>query len=319
MSVRLPPQAAFLAGILLTGYGLLVVLGVLPHDALLAGLAALLLGVGVLAFAARRDAASAALPAPPIGRRGLAVALLGAAAAVGVVAYNLAIHSDLSLPEWGILAYGIALVAAAFRLDRRVAGVPVATLVGWSFPLLLAPFALYAMNAILADRTPAPAAPIIAMGLVQPLALLLGLLGDKAQVAGVNLVLPTPRGPLSIGVGLVCAGLYPMVLFMGVLGLHGWQRQLPPKRLAGYLGLGLGGLYAANLLRMLIVAKVGQAWGADALQEAHANLGWALFVGFMLLFWGVVLRRLEPAQPTASGEEEVTGPRPPRGPARDPS
>ena len=274
-----------LVGLMLAGYGLLVVVGVLPHDAFWAGAVSLVLGAVLLAWG---------LPKVSI-RRGRVVAALGAVAATGVVGYNLAMGSGMSLPEWGILAYGVALMAASRRLESRVGKVQVGTLVAWSFPLLLAPLSLFALNAGLSDGATA-ANPVIHRFIVLPTAMGLRLVGTPVDVVGNNLILSTPRGGLTLGVGLVCAGIYPMVLFLGLVGLHAWNEKVGWKRLAAYIAAGLAGLWLVNILRMVALAKVGIRWGPVALQTAHANLGWILFALFMVAFWAVVLRRA-PAKP----------------------
>lgn len=321
-----------LSGLGLTGYGALTLLGVLAHDALVAGLLSLLLGlllllpgIGGKPEPATRHGSSAWPPvgadrridrvrapadAPPGGgsdasgsgrrMRGLAVAVIGFFAVAGVLTYNLALGSQIGLPEWGILGYGALLLFASTRLDRQVGRFPVNTLVGWSFPVLLAPLLLFAVNAMLSGPASsdagAAAQPVIIATLVVPMAAGLRMAGTPAEVVRDNVVLQTSSGSLSLGVGLVCAGLYPMVLFMGILGMHAWQRGLGKGRFAAYMGVGLVGLYVMNLLRLVMLAKIGQRWGGEALQTAHAHLGWILFAGFMAAFWGLVLRRIE-AQP----------------------
>lgn len=276
-----------LAGLVLAGYALLVLGGVLPHDALVSGVVALVLAVPLLL--------GARLPRIAL-RRAWLVALLGAGAAGGVLLYNVLAGSGVGWPEAALLAYGLALLAAAPNLERRVARWDVATLVGWSFPLLLAPLAIFSANAVVEGGGAGAAAPLIEHGLANPLAAALVATGDPARVVDRNVLMATPRGTLALGIGMVCAGIYPMVLFLGVLGLHGWQQRMDPRRFALYLVLGLAGLWLANLVRLVALAKVGKTYGAEALQVAHAHLGWVLFIGFMLLFWGVVLRRLEPAR-----------------------
>lgn len=311
------------AGVCLVGYGLLVTLQIVAHESLAAGLASLALGAGLLASLlwspgiprASRDALEAPPPVPtasPTRPRELAldtrawwVGALGAAMAASVLAYDALVGSGLSIPEWGLLAYGLALTAAAPLMASGAHRDRVAEAVGWSFPLLLTPLVLYAIHGIISGpaglHTSGLVDPLIHYALTLPTATLLGAIGTASHVTGNNLILATPRGSLTLGVGLVCAGIYPTVLFLGVLAMHGWRERLAPRRLAGYLGLGLAGLYAANLLRLLALAKVGQIWGGATLQTVHAHLGWILFVGFMLAFWSLVLRRWE--QPTGASRQ----------------
>lgn len=274
-------------GLGLLGYGLLVVLRILAHDALLAGGLSLVLGLLLLATG---------LPVVEV-RRGRLVAAIGAVAVGGVLGYNVATGSGLGGHEWGLLLYGALLLVAATRLDRAVGRTQVGTLVGWSFPLLLAPLLLFALNAVIAGNADPSAGgvmrPLIAHTLVLPMAWGLALFGTPTDVVGTDVLITTTRGTLTLGIGLVCAGLYPMVLFTGVLALHAWREGLPPRRLAAYLALGFVGLWVANLLRLVLLAKVGVRYGAEALTTVHAHIGWVLFALFMALYWAIVLRYVE--------------------------
>lgn len=290
--------AAFV-GTGLAGYGALIVLRVLPHDAPLAGWAALGLGMALLVVGLLNGSSAPGQErAPGSRRRAHAVTAVGAIAIVGVVAFEAVRGNGLERPEWGILAYGAGLLVAAPHLGRPVGRWTVGDAVAWSFPLLLAPLAMYALNAVLSGDGSTAAMPVVHVLLVVPTGTVLGWLGTPVDITGNQLVMATPRGSLVLGIGLVCAGLYPMVLFGGLVALHGWREGHGPKRLAAYLGAGLVGLWVVNLARLAMLAKVGQASGAGALQTAHAHLGWVLFGLFMLVFWAVVLRYVErPARP----------------------
>jgi exosortase/archaeosortase family protein len=281
-----------LVGLMLAGYGLLVLAGLLPHDSPWAGAASLLAGAAVLAFGL-----------PAVGApRAQVVAALGCVCVGGVAGNALAMRDGLGVAEAAIVAYGLLLVAAAPNLRRgvRLRGRPVAvsTLVGWSFPVVLAPLSLFALNAALSAGGPgAAAAPLVERLVVAPTAAALGLLGTPVDRVGSTLLLATPRGTLSLGVGLVCAGLYPAVLFGGLVGLHAWRARLPPSSIVGVLAAGLAGLWVLNLLRLVLLTKIGVRWGMDALQAAHANVGWIQFCAFMAAFWAVVLRGIAAPPP----------------------
>lgn len=298
-------RARLLAGLLLLGQGLLVVTRILDHEApFAAGVALVVAGGALLAWPlvrARTRKAAPATATPRDARRSLLLGSIGALAAGGVVVYNALARSDLSPPEVAILGYGLALVVAAMFLERRLAGVPVTTLVAYSFPLVLAPLGLFAVNAMLAHA--GGAAPLrwyIQGGLVAPMAAGLQLGGISAQALGDTVRLGTPQGALFLTVGVVCAGFYAGVLFMGVFALFAWESRTPPPRLAAYLGLGLLGLHAANVVRLIALGAVGFAWGGQALQDFHEHAGWVLFLGWTIAFWWLVLRRFEgPARAAA--------------------
>jgi exosortase/archaeosortase family protein len=290
----------------LTGQGLLVATGVLGHEApLWIALLLLLAGAVLIAWPALRGAPDpdAKPAARPSRLRAGAVAALGATAAGGVLAYNVAASSSFTAPEIAILVYGLALLVASTRLQAKVAGVPVGTLVAYSFPLALAPLGLFAVNAAITTWGDSPAMQWYVRDLlVAPMSALLQLGGMDATALGTTVRLATPRGPLFLTVGTVCAGLYASVLFLGLFGLFAWQARTPPPRLAAYLTLGLVGLHVANIARLVLLAVVGEAWGGVALQQFHQHAGWALFLAWMVLFWALVLRRFEgPARPRLTG------------------
>lgn len=279
-------RLVWLAGLALVGYGGLVAMDLIAHESLLAAAGSLLLG-GFLLL--RGDPPSAASGRPAL------VAGLGLAALAGVVFYNLTFDSGFSPPEWGLVLYGLALLAAAANLDASLGSLEVETLVAWSFPLLLGPLALFAFDAALAGPRGTGmrslADPFIAHALVTPMALTLQALGTPVEKAGTHLVLETADGSLTLGVGLVCAGVYPLLLFAGLLGLHAWQNRSRPRKALAHFGIGAAGLYVFNLARLVVLAKIGERWGAWWLQTVHAHLGWILYGIFALLFWIVIVPR----------------------------
>lgn len=286
-------RLGLLAGLLLTGQGLLVATGILDHEApLVVGLLLLVAGAALLwGAASRRSRADAPLPRT---RRAWLVALLGASAALGVLAYDARAKNGLALPEVAILLYGLALLAAAPCLDRRVGRAPVGTLVAYSFPLVLAPLALYALNAAIVGGAGAtPLSWYIRHLLVAPMAALLSLGGIEVAQLGETLRLSTPGGALFLTVGVVCAGLYAGAIFLGIFMLFAWESRTTGARLLAYLALGVAGLHAANVLRLVLLGYVGYAWGGEALQRFHRHAGWVLFLAWTLAFWALVLRRFE--------------------------
>lgn len=285
-------------GISLAGYGLIILIGLVAHESLWIGALSLLIGLILLATG---------LPQIRIDRAWL-VGALGGLIVTGTLAYNIATSSGLGLPEVALVAYGLALVTAAFHLHRNLGRFPVGVLVAWSFPVLLAPLALFAADAFLAGplgpSTGDLAAPLIGHLLVTPMSVALALLGTPNQVVGNNLLLDVSGGTFALGVGLVCAGFYPMILFGGVLGLHAWNTEMPRGRFLGYLATGIIGLWVVNIIRLVILGMVAARWGGQAVQTTHAHIGWVLFGLFMVLFWGLFVRRLEAHRSEAGGPPE---------------
>ncbi|HWG89750.1 MAG TPA: exosortase/archaeosortase family protein [Candidatus Thermoplasmatota archaeon] len=297
--------AAFLGGILLAGYGGLILADLLAHESPLVG-AFLLLGGGLLAWAACPRALAPVTPqAPPpraASRVGVALAVgLGLLLSGGTLLYNLLASSSLSTPELALVGYGLLLLVAAPHLHKRVGPVAVGKFAAWSVPLLGVPLGMYALDAAIeALGADSPFGSLIAVTLVAPMAAALSLLGIESSTIGQTLILATPAGTLSLGVGLVCAGIHPSLLFLGVFTLYAWEEETPPRRLAALLILGLAGVYLANLARLVALALVGYHWGGVALQQAHAHLGWLLFVAWMGVYWWLVLRRFQGPRPAPS-------------------
>lgn len=272
-----------LAGLALAGQGLLILTRVLDHEApLWIGAAILLLGLALVGSTMRGQGVAIS-PA-----RARLVLALGLVCVTGVLAYNLLRRSTLGPPEVAILVYGGALALASRRLDRF------GRIVAYSFPLVLAPLSLYALNAALAAGAGGtPLTLYIRHGLVVPMALALGLFGIDVTLLGETLRLATPRGALFLTVGVVCAGLYAMILFLGVFALFAWEQRTTGWRLAAYLSLGILGLHVANVVRLVLLALVGYEWGGEALQTFHQHAGWVLFLVWAVVFWWLVLRRFE--------------------------
>ena len=288
-------RAMLLAGLLLVGQGLLVVLRVLDHEAPYATGVAIVVAGAALVFGAWRQQKAARVVEAPRARdsRSWLVGVLGALAAGGVVTYNVRADSGFAAPEFAILGYGVVLMLAAPHLHRAIGSVRVGTLVAYSIPLVFAPLALWALNAVLdayADST--PMRWYVSDALVAPTAWLLDALGqDVTRIDDTFRV--GSDSPLFLTVGVVCAGLYATVIFLGVFALFAWEQKTPPMRLAAYVAIGVVGLHVANILRIALLVVVGDRWGSDALQATHRHAGWVLFLVWSLLFWAVVLRRLE--------------------------
>lgn len=289
-------RLTLVAGLLLVGQGLLVVLGVLDHEAPFATGAAITVAGVVLAGVGWRRTARPAEPEARAVRdwRTWFVGILGALAAAGVVLYNVLASSTFVAPEYAILGYGVALLLAAPYLHRRVGPVSLGTLVAYSIPLVLAPLGLWAVNAVMdAHAESTPMRWYVSDGLVAPTSWLLALTGQDVTTTGDTFRVMSASGPLFLTVGVVCAGLYATVIFLGVFALFAWEQKTPPTRLAAYLAVGVVGLHFANVVRIALLVVVGERWGVDALQAFHKHAGWVFFLAWSLLFWAVVLRRLE--------------------------
>jgi exosortase/archaeosortase family protein len=173
-------------------------------------------------------------------------------------------------------------------------------------PLVAAPLGEYALDAALdAGVGSSPLDAFIRHVLVPPMTAALDVLGFDVAYQGQTVELGTPRGTLFLTVGLVCAGLQPGILFLGVLGLHAWREETSAEQGALLLGLGAIGVYLMNLVRLVVLAIVGHRWGGGALQTVHAHAGWVLFLVLVVAFWGLVLPLVDPE----AGADEAEGAR----------
>lgn len=279
-----------LLGLAALGEGLFILLRVVPHEQPWLGALLAAGGAALLFFAPppRVDK----LPAWPI-------ALGGAAAALGVLAYDAPLDAPLDAPKLGIVALGAALAMSAPWLARP----RVANAVAWSLPLAGAPLAVWALQALskstLAGMTPLEL--FTRYALLAPMAAALALLGRDPRVAGQVITYSTPHGPFSLEVGVACSGIQAMGLFAGILVAYVLAERPGWKRGALWCAIGLSGVYVVNVVRLIVLALVGSAWGVDALQWTHANAGWAFFVAWSALFAWLAMGRargaIRPASP----------------------
>lgn len=253
----------------------------MPHESVL-------LGAGLSAAGA---VALALAPLPRVRRLpALPVALGGALAALGVLAYDALRHAPLDPPKVGLIALGLALVASSPFLGRP----RVANAVAWALALVGAPLAVWATQA-LAKASVGGMTPMelfIRYALLAPMAAVLAMLGRHPTVAGQVITYQTPHCAFALEVGVACSGIQAMALFAGVLLVFvvaekpGWRHGLL------WSLVGLAGVYAINVVRLVTLALVGSRWGPAALQWVHANAGWAFFVAWSAAFaWMTMGRR----------------------------
>lgn len=271
-------------GLALLGWGLSILLGVTPHEDPWVGGSLAVFGVALVASAAR-------LPEFPGSLSPFLVAGAGLAAMSAVLAFNAATGAGLNAPKLVMVLLGAALVVAAPFLGRRIPlgrkgrGVTVAALVVSALATLGAPLAVWALQA--ATKGVIGTTPIEAFtrfALIVPVALFLQATGFAPNVDGQTVTYATRQGPLSLEVGAACSGIQAMALFAGVLALFLWAEKPGGRRLAVWSAIGIGGVYVANLLRLVMLFLVGYQWGPDALVQAHAQAGWIFFVGWAILF-----------------------------------
>jgi exosortase/archaeosortase family protein len=226
----------------------------------------------------------APLPRLPRAPRA-AVALAGLAAALGVLAYDALRHAPLDPPKVAIVALGLATALAAPFARRE----KVASALLWSLPAAWAPLAVWAAQGAMKTAWGAtPLEAFIRYGLLLPLAAVLRAMGRAPSIDGQVITYATPHGPFSLEVGVACSGLQAMALFGALLAVLILVERPPSRQALAWSAIGIAGVYATNVVRLVTLALVGSAWGSNALETAHANAGWLFFVawsaGFAALY-----------------------------------
>ncbi|HET6404003.1 MAG TPA: exosortase/archaeosortase family protein [Candidatus Thermoplasmatota archaeon] len=263
-----------LLGLASLGEGLFILFRVVPHESPLLGAALAALGAILLYFT----------PLPRIERLPSWPLVVGGLAAAGVVvAWNVVRGMPWVAPKVAIVAFGLALAVAAPLVSRpRVANV-----VAWSIPLVGAPLVVWGLQALsaatIAGMTPMEL--FIEHALLTPMSAALAFLGYNPETFGQRIRFDTQQGGrMTLLVGVACSGLQAMGLFGGILLVYVLAEKPGFGRGLLWCTIGLVGVYVVNVLRLVSLAIVGSAYGSDALEWAHANLGWMFFVGWSGLF-----------------------------------
>lgn len=283
-------------GLGLAGLGASILGGVIPHEDWVVGAGLLVFGVVLVA--------TGRLPWAPLSPSWV---LFAGLLAGGTVLANVALTHQIGGPQMLAALLAAILLATGPLCGRRLTPpasrrdvAPEMLALGGGVALG-APLALWAAQAAFKHASgTTPIEWFDATLLVLPVHWMLGALGIQSVPAGQTLRLATPRGPLAVEVGVACSGLQAMALFLGILAVFAVATKPSGKRLAAWSAVGLAGVYVANLLRLVAVVWAGWRFGAQTLQDVHANAGWVFFVAWSLLFALYVRRDLRRAEATGS-------------------
>lgn len=149
-----------------------------------------------------------------------------------------------------------------------------------------------------------------------------GVANSVHQVAGTTApgltFIPTAMGtPVTVVITTACSGIYSFGIFASAfLAFVLTEYERPSRRIFVFLGLGLAAAYVANVLRMVGIVLVGYYTDTQqtALQNmllAHSYLGWIVFIGWIGLFWAILLKFLPAENPRTALEippVQVAGP-----------
>lgn len=255
-----------------------------------------LVAVGLLAFGVALTA-TGTLPRFSRLRRSH-VAVLGAAMlAVVAGAWAWGGHAPQGPVQLLAILGGATLLAAGLhgrtvRVGRRthaVRDVAPCLAVAAGMPLLV-----WLAQALFKQATGStPLEAFLVVFLVTPVHWILSALGVRSTAVGQTITLSGPTGPMAIDIGVACSGIQAMALFLGILALFAATQRPSGRRLLAWTVVGLTGVYVANVLRLVVVVLAGRWWGGGALEDAHANAGWAFFVLWSLVFAWWVRRGLD--------------------------
>jgi len=120
-------------------------------------------------------------------------------------------------------------------------------------------------------------------------------------------------------ISTACSGLYSFGIFASAfVAFVLTEYERPTRRTWILLVLGFLAAYAANVLRMVIIVLVG--YYTDTAQTdlqnmliAHSYAGWIIFLGWVTLFWGILLKFLKPnsapalVRPVGVGSDQTNG------------
>src|SRR6058998_447264 len=103
---------------------------------------------------------------------------------------------------------------------------------------------------------------------------------------------------VTVVITTACSGIYSFGIFASAfVAFVLTEFQRPARRVWLLLGLGLVTAYVANVLRMVIIVLVG--YYTDSAETdlqnmlvAHSYAGWLIFLGWITVFWGALLKFL---------------------------
>jgi exosortase/archaeosortase family protein len=113
-----------------------------------------------------------------------------------------------------------------------------------------------------------------------------------------------------VGIGVGCSGLYSAGLFFSAFLAFVIARY---RRMDAYTSVGLlvgfVTTWMSNIIRMVITVMAGIAWGPRALVAVHSFIGILIFVGFLSVFWIIIVRWLDSKEqkPESDGAHTADG------------
>ena len=123
--------------------------------------------------------------------------------------------------------------------------------------------------------------------LAVPTSSLLQLLGYNVFSDGINLSYEdlTAKRFSSVSVATGCSGIYSVLIFICLYSSYVLMLPISKQDFLLLLLVGIFCSYMANIFRMSLIILAGHYYGYEALEFAHANLGWIIFSIWIFVFW----------------------------------
>ena len=116
----------------------------------------------------------------------------------------------------------------------------------------------------------------------------LNMIGIDSRVGNYSIMFSSPPSEIpAIYIDARCSGVHSFLIFVGtfLFMMVDLGRNVNKMRAAVSLTLGVGGAYAGNILRVVILSLIGYHYGYGLLMEVHKYLGFAIFLAFLSVFW----------------------------------
>ncbi|MFH1788993.1 MAG: archaeosortase/exosortase family protein [Candidatus Altiarchaeota archaeon] len=215
--------------------------------------------------------------------------LAGVLVVFGDLFYNIVVKDSTQFLglDWMTIMFGGMLIAYNFIPAKYATETRFLTIfLGLFFISLSLPLAVLSMKV-----SGSAGSHYTSAFIARPLATLLKLYGVKTSWVGNWVYYSGLKGVIRLGIGISCSGAYSFAIFFSAFTAYVHVRYARlDKKIVFLLLAGLAGTYAANLLRVFMIALVGYYYGEAALISAHKNLGWIIFMAWVTLFWYIGFR-----------------------------
>lgn len=126
-------------------------------------------------------------------------------------------------------------------------------------------------------------------------------IGISATVSGHVVAMNSSSGPLLLDVQSDCTGIQGVLAFGMLSTMAVLDVKTTPSRLVPLFIVGFVGVFLLNIVRLFAVFLTFEYVGVAAGTTMHLFVGYALFIAWVFVFWGLAYRYLTPkSTPTIS-------------------